>query len=172
MRSPFIKTAMKRGILLFAVGLHSSYILRKPLTIFILLALFLCLSAESSHAQSVTYGYDSAGNRISRTIVISTLRSAEQEQQEETSFHSEVLNDLEIRIYPNPTYGLLKVEIRNMKEEQSAALSLYDLSGKLILSRNKIVNSTELDISSSASGTYILRIFAGESKTEWKIIKK
>jgi hypothetical protein len=144
----------------------------KQTAIFIIFSVALSFLTAPLYAQSVAYGYDSAGNRISRTIVISTLRSAKMEKQEETAVHSEMLKDLEVRIYPNPTDGLLKVEVLNMKENQSAAISLYDLSGKLILSRDKISNSTELDISNNNPGTYILRIFAGESRTEWKIIKK
>jgi hypothetical protein len=131
-----------------------------------------CAVAGINAQSSVSYGYDAAGNRISRTIVFSQLRNAVLETQEETPVYSEVLKELEIRIYPNPTDGLLKVEILNMEEKQSATVSLYSLSGKLILSRDRISGSTELDISSHATGTYILRIFAGESRTEWKIIKK
>jgi hypothetical protein len=132
------------------------------------LLLFFCGFNVQSQ---VTYGYDAAGNRISRTIIFGQLRNAQQKDQE-TTVYSEQLKDLKIRIYPNPTHGLLKVEILNMKEDQFATVFLYDLFGKLILSRDKILNSIELDISNNVSGTYILQIFAGESKTEWKIIKK
>lgn len=140
-----------------------------------------------SYAQSkVTYAYDAAGNRISRTIVIQAqLRAAEEEVEkeeteieeeveeiEEPTIYSEVLSELLIKIYPNPTQGLLHIEIENLPPDVTARIALYQLTGKLITARENITSSTEIDITGQVPGVYILKIVAGENQTEWRIIKK
>ncbi len=136
----------------------------------IFLISFLLFSVYVS-GQHVSYGYDAAGNRISRVIVIDPLQAPEAAPAA-PPVYSEMLKQTEIRIYPNPTEGLLKVEIVGLDTEKNNRLMLYDMSGNLILNRDHIDSSTDLDISNRLPGTYILRIFAGEDKTEWKIIKK
>jgi hypothetical protein len=118
----------------------------------------------------ITYAYDAAGNRISRTLVIDQLRADEQIEEEPTVY-SEVLSDLYIHIYPNPTSGLIRIEIQNLPFDETANITLYQLSGKLITSK-RTSESTEIDITGQPSGIYILRIVAGDAQTEWKIIKK
>jgi hypothetical protein len=139
------------------------------------LLFFFC----ASKAQNVTYGYDAAGNRISRTIVMQTssLRAAaseeeEEEEAEEPTAYSEILSEVQIKIYPNPTKGLLHIEIQNLPPDVTAQIALYQLSGKLVTLNRGVTYSTEIDITGQPAGTYILKIVAGEEQTEWKIIKQ
>jgi hypothetical protein len=140
----------------------------------ILLSLFVlgaCLMLDAQN--KVTYGYDAAGNRISRTIVI--IRSSSDdvvEEEEEEAVYSEMLSDIELKIYPNPTTGLLKVEIYNLPKGRTANIWMYDLSGKLINSFKKVSDFVTIDISAQPEGMYLMKIAAGEYQTEWKIIKK
>ena len=128
------------------------------------------------HSQStVSYGYDAAGNRTSRTIVFPLPpppKPAPPPQEVEPPVYSEVLSDIVLNIYPNPTAGLLKVEIHNLPEGQTANILLYNLSGGLISSHKEVSDFTTVDISSQPSGTYLMKIMAGEYQTEWKIIKQ
>jgi YD repeat-containing protein len=143
----------------------------KTIRLILLFAGLLLISCDSN-AQSVAYGYDAAGNRISRTIVMqsSSLRSAVEE--EEPAARSEVLSGMEIKIYPNPTQGLLHIEIENLPPDVTARIALYQLSGKLVTLKQGVTQSTEIDITGQPPGTYLLQIVAGEEQTEWKIIKK
>jgi hypothetical protein len=126
------------------------------------------------HSQNkVSYGYDAAGNRISRTIVMPSAKSAPApDKEEQPAVHSEMLSDIQLKIYPNPTEGLLKVEIRNLPEGQKANIWLYDLSGRLISSFKDVSDYASINISGQPAGVYLLKIAAGEYRTEWKIIKK
>ena len=140
----------------------------------IILLLFLTLFAFAGKSQTykVSFGYDNAGNRVSRTVVVLNpqLRSATQE--EETTSVEEVLSDVTIKIYPNPTEGMVTVEINSPRETETNEVSLYSLSGKNILPAKIVEQSANLDISDQPAGVYILKIRAGEQHTEWKIIKK
>jgi len=145
----------------------------KTIVKLILLGFFATACLQVLHSQdTVSYGYDAAGNRISRTIVIQLRSATAPEEEEQPVVYSEMLSDIEVRIYPNPTDGLLKVEIRNLPEDQTADILLYNLSGNLISSQRGITDFTDINISSQPSGTYLMKILAGKSQTEWKIIKR
>ena len=123
----------------------------------------------------VDFGYDSAGNRVNRVIRSSFKSQKAEEQSEEKStekIYSEVLKDFSIKIYPNPTKGDLTVEILNLPEGKTANLRLYDMSGRLILQKTGVRDTEHLNIGKSPDGIYILKISAGDSSTEWKIIKQ
>lgn len=116
------------------------------------------------------FGYDNAGNRISRTII--ELKSAT------IPDGLTAINPIEdkiglatTRIYPNPTKGILHLEIATENNEQ-ANLTVHDLSGKLIVQNAAILNDCDIDLSGSPSGMYILRVFIGAENKEWKIIKE
>ncbi|MDR1881935.1 MAG: T9SS type A sorting domain-containing protein, partial [Prevotella sp.] len=131
--------------------------------------LFFC---DANAQDKVSYGYDAAGNRISRTIVIAPSLRASEAEEEEATVYSEVVAELLIKVYPNPTQGLLHIEIENLPPDVTASIALYQLSGKLVTLKQDVTYSTEIDITGQAPGIYVLRIVAGEAQTEWKIIKK
>ena len=72
-------------------------------------------------SQDLKYTYDAAGNRIKREIVVQrqnapTMRSGEND------FFSDKLSDKTIRIYPNPTSGVMKIEIKGFTVRIQALL--------------------------------------------------
>ena len=141
----------------------------------ILLGFFAILYLQVVYSQNkVSYGYDAAGNRTSRTIIYPPPKPAPAaiEEEQPAAVYSEVFSGIELKIYPNPTDGLLKVEIHNLPENQTADILLYNLSGNLISSHREVNDFVTLDISAQPPGTYLMRIIAGEYRTEWKIIKK
>ncbi len=140
----------------------------------ILLCLLWMSLSPMLHAQQdkITYRYDAAGNRISRTIVISSRSATVSDEEEQPVVYTEKLADVQLRIYPNPTSGLLKVEISNLPEGQTAQIWLYAMSGQLITSFKGVSNSVNMNISSQPAGIYVMKIVAGKYQTEWKIIKK
>ena len=139
----------------------------------IMLLFFLTLFtfAGKSQTNTISFGYDAAGNRVSRAVP-NQLRSATQEEEETTTSVEEVLSDVTIKIYPNPTEGIVTVEINSPREAETNEVSLYSLSGKNIIPVRVVERSANLDISEQPAGVYILKIRAGEQHTEWKIIKK
>lgn len=89
-----------------------------------------------------------------------------------TECFSEMLSDKDIRIYPNPTKGRLKIEIAGYENSDRCVLRIFNTSGQQILSTHASSPWTELDISSRANGIYILYISLNNKETTWKIIKK
>jgi hypothetical protein len=118
------------------------------------------------------FGYDAAGNRISRII---SLKSANiQDGFASSQLLPPIVDKIGLattRIYPNPTKGILHLEITAENNEQ-ANLTVHDLNGKLIVQNGRILNNCDIDLSGSPSGMYILRVFIGAESKEWKVIKE
>jgi hypothetical protein len=74
-------------------------------------------------------------------------------------------------VYPNPSKGLLKVEISNMPASSTNEMILYDLNGMELISKKNFDSYSELDISQFKDGIYILRIIINKNRFDWKIIK-
>ena len=79
-------------------------------------------------AQTIRYDYDGAGNRLTRYIVMSPNRVAKSTSIDE--FLSDSLSKRNIRIYPNPTQGLLRIRIEQLSEDDICSIhySLYQAS--------------------------------------------
>ncbi len=67
----------------------------------------------------------------------------------------QVLNN--IAIYPNPTKSIL-----NIKNAENSNIEIYDLLGRLILTRSNISLHEKIDVSNLNTGTYLIR-FKNES---------
>lgn len=135
-----------------------------------LLFLMIFSFGMSSSGQSIKYAYDAAGNRIKREIVLQTRTNSKNEAKKES--YSEMLSQREIRIYPNPTDGQLKVEISNLDQSDECNLSIFNANGQNVQSVKSKSSIAEFDISNQPKGIYILVILINGEKSTWKIIKK
>jgi hypothetical protein len=147
----------------------------KPIYILLLL-LFAVLCSEIGHAQT-KYGftYDASGNRVTRAVVL--LKSATVPTDSVLAKELKTPLDDQIglqktRIYPNPTKGLLRIDLPALTEKE-AIISLHDSNGKLIIQHAAVELNNELNLSSYPSGIYIMSIqISRNERKEWKIIKE
>ena len=120
-----------------------------------------------------SFGYDASGNRLTRTI---SLKSALITQDSVEIKKAQIpLDDLigqhKIRIYPNPTKGILGVEIQNIGEN-TANLQIYSLGGLLLQKVRLASEYGNVDLSRQPAGIYFLKIIVGNKNAVWKIIKE
>ncbi|MDL2222956.1 T9SS type A sorting domain-containing protein [Bacteroidales bacterium OttesenSCG-928-M11] len=141
------------------------------------ISLLLLVSWSLFAQDSITFEYNPAGGRIARKVIkMTTLAPVQEEEdlQETPTEIEEIFNDqlaeAEIRIYPNPTKGLLFVTIDNIPANSRAQIVLFSLSGRQLLIK-EAMSSNEIDITNQPNGVYIMRIIIGDQLTEWKIIK-
>lgn len=136
----------------------------------IIFNLFIIISVRIHSQSSINFSYDAAGNRISRTIVVT--RASEQSKLQEPSLK----NDFEkarVTIYPNPTKGIISISIYGGNEElKNSSLALYSISGALITSNRISDRTVTIDISGEAKGMYILKLILDGQTSEWKVIKE
>ena len=139
------------------------------------LLLFIVLGGAFAYSQTYTYEYkyDDAGNREKRIISTVVLKSSDSMLSEEDVLPVEDLHgELSLKIYPNPTKGLMRVEVLNKLPESMVEIRLYGVDGTLLITRKNVEGSVELDLSNFSSGSYIMHIFVNGRKKEWKIIKE
>lgn len=137
-----------------------------------LITLMLLIMTSLAYSQTISYEYDSAGNRIARTVV--TLKSAEtvsSEEEEEPIVDS--WEEREVTIYPNPTDGELNVAITGGELEEAYSYSIYNSQGSLLLNGSiSELGLTTLSLSNQSAGVYILVLSCQDESKTYKIVKK
>ena len=75
-------------------------------------------------------------------------------------------NEVDFFVYPNPTNGLLKIKT----EEQINSVQLFDLKGQLVLS--KLNPSSEIDLTNTPAGIYILQVDLNGNIKQQKVVRR
>lgn len=141
----------------------------------------LCIETLKSQT-TVSFKYDNAGNRTSRTIVLprtaqtSSLKSGIdstylKEEIKENKLEEQIEGQ-KINIYPNPTHGALRVEIIGFDLSEQTAIQVYNLKGGLVITLTPLTGNDIVDLSAYPLGIYVLKIQLGEKVSEWKVIKE
>ena len=130
--------------------------------------LFTAVMFSMTAVGQISYSYDLAGNRVKREIVMSSLAP---KNSLVTGF-TEVLAKKNIRIYPNPTKGHLRVEVVGYDSTDKCLLQVFNATGALIINRKATLPFTEINITNQPNGIYLLLITLNGENTKWKIIKK
>jgi hypothetical protein len=143
--------------------------MKRKILFFSVFALF----ASATAAQTLQFAYDEAGNRISRTITILSpdLRAGE-ERQDVTSLVEQLATDLSVKIYPNPTKGLLQVELLGIGTDETVQLVLFGLNGQVLLQTDTTSKLVSVDMLEHSTGVYVLRLTVRGRSTDYKIIKQ
>lgn len=77
-------------------------------------------------------------------------------------YEEKLINDEEIKLYPNPNNGLFYIDIGNFK---NAEISIYDSLGKLVYIKSSTkIKTNEVQISNYSAGVYIVKV-TEEGKT-------
>lgn len=150
--------------------------------------LFVGFTQANMFAQGggkVQYGYDYAGNRITRTIfygeakkgsikqdtTIDNTGSLTEKAQEEKEEYKDIIENKRVSIFPNPTKGIISIEMFNYKKEEVFIVAVYDLQGREIINEQYSGMRLRLDLSGIPDGTYILKLISENETKEWKIVK-
>jgi hypothetical protein len=123
-------------------------------------------------AQNIVYTYNEAGNRTNRSIIyVEQLRSSTEETSpSETT--SGLTPEQEVKLYPNPTKGILTVEIPRLSETSPAKIQIIDISGRTVKHRKTASRQNTFDFSNQANGIYLMKITLNDEISTWKIIKQ
>ncbi|MCL2289388.1 MAG: T9SS type A sorting domain-containing protein [Bacteroidetes bacterium] len=95
--------------------------------------------------------------------------------QEETSpfpFFVETLDQVKIKIYPNPTTEKVTLEISGWGDLQTGVFKLYSLVGQLLQEQPVRSFTTTVSLTGMPAGTYILKVHINDRVEDWKIIKQ
>jgi len=141
----------------------------------IIIAILLTLPGMAQERTiRINYSYDASGNRVSRVISFSksiTKSSDSTANTKENSF-TDQLGRIKIVLYPNPTKGLLTIEVTNLPDNTKGGITIADASGKLLQESTSLKSTNTIDLSNQSPGMYFLRIRAGDEVTEWKVLRE
>lgn len=129
-------------------------------------------SLSNTTKAQVSYSYDEAGNRILRHVIVMRAPQNEKKAVVDSTAQKESLGEQEIIIYPNPTRGILKIELKGKMPDTPVQLVLMDSNGRPLIKRELIQSPELLDITAYPTTWYLMRIIRGTEVKEWKIIKQ
>lgn len=121
----------------------------------------------------VTYKYDDAGNRISRTTTVIITKPDDTENKNSiTEVTKNPFMEGSIIIAPNPTTGTLFINFNNIELVEDTEMTVFDISGRKILNQKVQSNREVLNLKNNPSGTYLLKIISGNHKIDYTVIKE
>lgn len=143
-------------------------------TPFIILLFTMTVFGFGLNAQDIQFEYDDAGNCIVKykTVVLPSYVKGNKKDTTKILPQSEIISDREVVIYPNPTKGALKIEIKGKTPEKPIQYLLTDLSGKIVTQAESQEMYFVFDMASFPSGIYLLRVRIDDKWSKWKIIKE
>ena len=131
----------------------------------------------NNHIEPTTTAYEveKLNDLLFRLILQrSTIPSCETDSNNEyinKKLEAELENTLkpQIKIFPNPTTGLLNIQSNKVIDE----MFLYDFSGKILMRKDKLSFGTnKIDITVYPQSVYLMRCRYGKQWDTFKIIKK
>jgi YD repeat-containing protein len=124
----------------------------------ILLAFMTAVTAGASAQTTWVYTYDAVGNRTQRTV-----NTGSKARQKTTTLSKDLMNDEKIKAVMENGNRRLKVETLG---RSNVFITIYDLTGKELISRKTYSETTYVDLSTLHRGTYILAVeLENEKKT-------
>lgn len=139
--------------------------------ILILFPMLFC-SWAVLHAQGIYYSYDAAGNRTGNLSYFSANSLEDGQLQEGDEANGLSRSRYHVTAVPNPTRGYLQVQVMGLEEGDACQLSLYDVSGRRVLSCATSRVLTTLDLTAVSPGLYLLRVDVNDETETLKIIKE
>ncbi len=127
-----------------------------------------------TNAQTIfEFTYNESGHRELREVILLKSAAATQDTMISKQTEKPLAREIglqELWIYPNPTKGIVRIEIPLLDSE--AFIRVYDSNGKAIIQKTVNEPSSGINLSGEPSGIYILSIRIGSNIKEWKVIKE
>jgi hypothetical protein len=139
-----------------------------------LIIVLILIPFRSFSQKAVLRQYDAVGNLTEKVIHLNNLKSARiNKSVDSTLKKDDSFKSGEIKIYPNPTRGIIEIEIpTNSENVMEFQFTVLDMNGKVIIDKRKEPFHTSLDLSRLPQGIYFLHIRQGNVVSKWKIIKE
>lgn len=145
---------------------------------FLLIGLVFFSLIGTSYGQTIEYGYDAAGNRVTRKPIVEVYKKApgfsettiQSDSTSQPAFEGEI-GGLDFQVYPVPTAQYLNINVLG-EPTSSVDVQLIDQQGRIILNRSNVSSTETLDLVSVSRGYYTLKILVGSEVSTWQIVKQ
>lgn len=134
-------------------------------------------SSENLFSQTIQYEYQANGSRILRHPILlkSTSNgkdSSDFNVQDNEDKISTNLGQRDIKIFPNPTRGILFININLVNQDEKVNYTLYSQVGTILETRRGLSSNFEITMDSLPPGQYILILGINNEESQWTIIKQ
>ncbi len=121
---------------------------------------------------AASFTYDLVGNRIERKIICIGCPKPADTAQGGHAFQQPAADGPIVDAYPNPAESELFINNRKWKENDKAAVTVFDVAGKLILERHETKAVFSMPLNDIVPGTYMVRYDLNNTAIQvWKIVK-
>ena len=152
---------------------HSNTLIRPKLIIS-----YYVGEGEEEQLSTIEFIYDASGNRIKREVIIIPAKTRTAENIDSDDVESEEpiessWNQINLKIYPNPTYGDISISFSGNVDFEKVQYHLYSSLGNMVgKGYINAVGTSPVEMSQLSAGIYMLTLqYNNETKT-YKIIKK
>jgi hypothetical protein len=73
-----------------------------------------------------------------------------------------------LKFYPNPVIDILTISYSS----EITSVQVYDISGRQIRNMSPNSNLVTVDLSDLATSVYVVKVFANDASSEFKVVKK
>lgn len=101
---------------------------------------------------------DASGNESTETAVVTVIGYVGVEEA----------GGIQARVYPNPTYGIVQLELNRFADE----LKVLDMTGKTLQRKTDVGSEDAIDLSAYHSGIYLIYLKFGDEVMYYKVMKK
>jgi|SRR5690606_32511255 len=139
-----------------------------------LLSIILIILAGNFYeacAQQLAYGYDAAGNRTTRTIVVGTQGLSADRQQEVSRTYMDSLGGKELVIHVDHGNAILDLSVKQHDRSSKQEYALWDEKGAFISKKKLSGNTTSVKLGDLPSGNYTLNIHINRQTSAWNLVK-
>ena len=151
----------------------------------IIFSVILSVGSLSSQTTTVKYTYDNSGNRTKRemvtiilpgakgTEITENIENTENAEKEEQVSVEDKIGEFKVKVYPNPTRGILGIEVIDGSDKTTYLYSVFNASGtKLFNGYFRDQGQHQVSMNHLAPGIYILKIVNTDKELKFKIIKE
>lgn len=109
-----------------------------------------------------------SGTTYYAVSVVGTCRSTPLAVTVTVVLENESFDIKSLKFYPNPVIDILTISYSS----EITAVQVYDISGRQIRNMNPNSNLVTVDLSDLATSVYVVRVFANDTSSEFKVVKK
>ncbi|MES2862533.1 MAG: S8 family serine peptidase [Bacteroidota bacterium] len=120
------------------------------------------LNADGTWLLSVSDPYNGDGGTINSVkLIVCNITPP-------LSIEDNVLSGL--KIFPNPTTGILNIDLGTANLDNKSTIKLYDIQGRIISTKEMYSSVDNINLSNLSDGVYMITVENGTSKTTKKIV--
>jgi len=121
--------------------------------------------------QQLSFAYDDAGNRISRTIVVGAYNPSVDVQHESSRIYVETLGGIALKLRSGIEKAGFTIDVGDYSSSLSGEYSILDKEGTLLAKEELSKETTLVELEELPPGSYTFNILLNGHPSRWEVLK-